>query len=439
MDRTIRYAVNDGVHIAYQVVGDGPIDLVYTPGIWSNLEVMWEWPAWERYLNHLASFSRLITFDMRGTGLSDRGPEPPMLELQMEDIGAVMNAAECESAVLFGGARGAAMTSLFAATHPGRVRALVLYAPLARTLRAADWPYGRSEAEQQTFFERFVREMGTGDNLALQAPSYDPAFKQWWARFERLGASPGAWREIAEILSYVDVRQVLPNIQAPTLVLGRTGDRVTDIGQARAIAERIPGARFVELPGVDHIPFVGDQDSLVAEVQEFLTGARAPIDTDRVLATVLFTDLIGSTERAAHVGDRAWRDILAAHQALVRRELVAFRGTEVDTAGDGFMATFDGPARAIRCAQAVVEATATAGLRLRAGLHTGECERLGPKLAGIAVHIAARVAAAADAGEVLVSSTVKDLVAGSGLQFDDLGTRPLKGVPDEWRLFRLRG
>jgi class 3 adenylate cyclase len=419
------------------VVGDGPIDLVYTPGIWSNLEIMWEWPAWERYLNRLASFSRLIPFDMRGVGLSDRGREAPMLERQMDDVGAVMDAAGSKSAAVFGGARGAAMTLLFAATYPERVRALILYAPLAKTLRSHDWPYGRTEAQQQEFFERFVREMGTGENLELQAPSYDERFKKWWARFERLGASPGAWREIAEILAYVDVRQVLPLIQAPTLVLHRTGDRISDIGQSRAVAALIPDARFVELRGDDHIPFVGDSEAITSEIEEFLTGARRAPETDRVLATVLFTDIIGATERAAALGDRAWTQLLEEHNNAVRRELALYRGTEIDTAGDGFMAAFDGPARAIRCAQAIVATLRRLGIEIRAGLHTGECERMDRKLAGIAVHIAARIAASGGPGQVLLSSTVKDLVAGSGIHFTDLGVTALKGIPDEWRIFRV--
>ena len=437
MEWPIRYAETAGVHIAYQVIGDGPIDLVYSPGIWSNLEIMWEWPAWARYLNRLASFSRLICFDMRGIGLSDRGPDKPVLELQMDDIGAVMEAAGSETAAIFGGARGASMTTLFAATHPERVRALVLYAPLAKTVRAPDWPFGRTDEEQQEFFNRFVSEVGTGDNLDIQAPSYDERFKKWWARFERLAASPGAWRELAEVLSYVDVRRALPNIQAPTLVIGRTGDKVSDVGQGRAVAGLIPGARFVELPGVDHLPFIGDQDAILAEVEEFLTGARAPVETDRVLATVLFTDIVGSTERAALIGDRAWREALEDHHELVRRELAAHRGTEIDTAGDGAMATFDGPARAIRCAKAIVNAVAGTGLQVRTGLHTGECEVMGTKLAGIAVHIAARVGAISGPGDVLVSSTVRDLVAGSGIQFEDLGMRTLKGVPEQWRVLRV--
>jgi class 3 adenylate cyclase len=437
MDKEIRYAVHEGVHIAYQVVGDGPIDLVYSPGIWSNLEIMWEWPAGARYLNRLASFSRLILFDMRGIGLSDRGPVPPVVELQMDDVRAVMDAAGSETAAIFGGARAAAMMLLFAATYPERVRALVLYAPSAKTVRSPDWPFGRTEDEQRRFYERFASEMGTGNNLDIQGPSHDERFKQWWARFERLGNSPGAWRERAEILASVDVRQALPHIQAPTLVLHRTGDRVTNIAHGRAVAERIPGAKFVELPGDDHIPFLGDHMAITNEIEDFLTGAHRAPDTDRILATVLFTDIVASTEHAAALGDRAWRDLLEAHHTVVRRELRVHRGIEVDTAGDGFMARFDGPARAIRCAQAVAAAVRPLGIEIRAGLHTGECEVTDGGLAGIAVHIAARVAAGAEPSEVRVSSTVKDLVAGSGLRFTDLGAHSLKGVPGEWVLFRV--
>ena len=440
MEREIDYAVNDGVHIAYQVVGDGPIDLVYTPGIWSNLEVMWEWPSWARYLERLASFSRLILFDMRGLGLSDRGPEPPYLELQMGDVAAVMDATGTKSAAVFGGARGGAMTMLFAASYPERVQALVLYAPVARRVRAPDWPFGLTEKEQRVFHDAFASQIGRkGRTLDLQAPGsdQDEAFRKWWVRFERLGASPGEWREIADILNQVDVRSALPSIQAPTLVLHRTGDRINDIAQSRAIAERIPDSKFVELSGDLHLPFLGDSDAIVDEVEEFLTGTRHAPETDRILTTLLFTDLVASTQTAASMGDRDWRDLLQRHHDVVRRHLATHRGMEVDTAGDGFMARFDGPARAVRCARDIVGSVGELGLRVRAGLHTGECEAIGQKLAGIAVHIAARVAAAATPGQVLVSSTVKDLVAGSELRFTEAGTFSLKGVPGDWRLFGL--
>jgi class 3 adenylate cyclase/pimeloyl-ACP methyl ester carboxylesterase len=434
-----RYAVNDGVHIAYQVIGEGPIDLVYSPGIWSNLDVMWEWPAWTRYLERLAAFSRLILFDMRGVGLSDRGPEPPTLERQMDDVGTVMDAAGSESAAIFGGARAAAMTMLFAASHPERTSALVLYAPVARSLRAPDWPFGRTEEEQQLFFERFTAEMGTAKNLDLQGPTADPSFAKWWARFERLGASPGAWRELQEIFGPLDVRPVLPHIQAQTLVLHRSEDRVVQVEQGRATAERIPHAEFVELKGVDHIPFLGDADALVDEIQEFLTGVRPARATDRVLATVMFTDIVGSTSRAAELGDVRWRDLLDRHDETVRRQLDRFGGREVNTVGDGFVATFDGPGRAITCACAIRDALSVLGIEVRSGLHTGEIELRGDDIAGMAVHIGARVSASASTGEVLVSGSVPPLVAGSGIEFEDRGEHELKGVPGKWRLLAVSG
>jgi pimeloyl-ACP methyl ester carboxylesterase len=434
-----RYAVNGGVHIAYQVVGEGPVDLVYSPGIWSNLDVMWEWPAWARYLERLAAFSRLILFDMRGVGLSDRGPEPPTLERQMDDVGAVMDAVGSETAAVFGGARATAMTMLFAASHPERTRALVLYAPIAKSLWAADWPFGRTEEEQQLFFDRFTAEMGTAKNLDIQGPSADASFTKWWARFERLGASPGAWLELQEVFGSLDVRRVLPHVQAPTLVLHRSEDRIVPVGQSRAIAEQIPDAKLVELEGNDHIPFLGDADALVDEVQEFLTGARPAPALDRVLATVMFTDIVGSTTRAAELGDERWTYLLDRHDEAVRGQLERFGGREVNTAGDGFVATFDGPGRAISCACAIRDALSALGIEVRCGLHTGEIELRGADIAGLAVHIAARVGASANTGEVLVSGAVPPLVAGSGIAFEDRGEHQLKGVPGLWRLAAVRG
>jgi class 3 adenylate cyclase/pimeloyl-ACP methyl ester carboxylesterase len=414
------------------------VDVVYTPGIWSNLDVMWECPAWDRFLNRLASFSRLILFDMRGVGLSDRGPLPPTLELQMDDVGAVMDAAGSQQAVVFGGARGAAMTMLFAASHPERTRALILYAPIARSLRAPDWPYGRTEQAQREFFDRFTMEMGTAQNLDLQGPSHDAAFRKWWARFERLGASPATWRELQEIMGELDVRRVLPHIRVPTLVLHRGGDRIVDVGQGRAIADNIPDARFVELDGIDHIPFLGDPDQIIGEVEEFVTGSRTTFKPDRHLATVLFTDIVASTETAASLGDRRWREVLEGHRRLVRDELRRYQGQEVDTAGDGFLATFDGPGRAITCALAIVKSVRSLGIEIRAGLHTGEVEAVDDRIGGLAVHIGARVAAHAEAGQVLVSRTVVDLVTGSGIEFDDQGEHDLKGIPGNWRLLAVR-
>jgi class 3 adenylate cyclase len=436
----VAYARSGDVHIAYTVLGDGPIDLVYTNGIWSNLEALWEEPRWVRYAERLASFSRLIVFDMRGVGLSDRGGQPPFLELMVEDAGAVMDAASSETAALFGASRAGVMAILFAATHPERVRALVLYGTWAKNHRSDDHPYGATTAEDDAFVNRFVAEMGTAQNLDLQAPSGlgDERFVRWWARFERLITSPAGFRELADVRRNSDVRAVLPLIQAPTLVLHRAGDRIVPVDQGRYLGQAIPNARFVELAGDDHIPFVGDADAIVDEVQEFLTGARPIPDTDRVLATVLFTDIVGSTERAAALGDRSWRELLQQHHALVRSELERFRGVEIDTAGDGFMASFDGPARAIRCACAIQDAVSQLRLEIRAGIHTGECERIGDKLSGIAVHIAARVAGTAGPGQVLVSQTVRDLVAGSGIEFENRGEHELKGVSETWQLFAVR-
>lgn len=437
MERQIRYAINDGVHIAYTVVGDGPIDLVYAPGIWSNLDVMWDDPRWARFLDRLASFSRLIVFDMRGVGLSDRGPRPPYLESQMDDMTAVMDAAGSRSAVIFGGARGGAMSMLFAATHPERTKALILYAGVAKTVRSADHPYGKTAEQQQVFFERFVAEMGTGRNLDLQGPSGldDPSFRRWWARFERLVATPSAFQELAGILTDLDVRAVLPAIQAPTLLLHRVGDRIFPVDQSRYLAATIPDARLVELAGDDHIPFLGDRDAIVDEIQEFVTGNRPRPEADRVLSTVLFTDIVGSTERQAELGDRAWKELVLAHHSVVRDALTRWRGIENDTAGDGFYATFDGPARAVRCALEVAARVHELDIEIRAGVHTGECELIDNKCGGIAVSTGARIASLAGPSQVLVSQTVKDLVTGSGLVFLDHGEHSLKGVPGTWRLY----
>jgi class 3 adenylate cyclase/pimeloyl-ACP methyl ester carboxylesterase len=435
-----RYAeAPDGASIAYQVVGDGPVDMVYVGGIWSNLEIMWEHPPWAHFLDRLARFSRLIVFDMRGVGLSDRGPEPPFLELQRDDIGAVMDAAGSDGAIVFAVARAAAMAMLFAATHPDRTRALVLYAPTAKTVSTPDHPFGRSPEEQDAFFERFVGEMGTGRNLRLQAPSVadDEAFVARWARLERLVASPSAYEELGRILTSLDVREVLPAIHVPTLVIHREDDAIVFTEQSRYVADRIEGARWVELPGVDHPPFIGDGDAILDEVELFVTGRRPAAEVDRVLATVLFTDIVGSTSRQAELGDHAWKDLAERHHALVREIVASHRGREQDTAGDGFYVRFDGPARAIRCAEEIVEAVRRLGIEIRAGIHTGECELVEEKCSGLSVSIGARVMANAGPSEVLVSQTVRDLVAGSGLAFEDGGEHELKGVPGRWRLYRL--
>jgi class 3 adenylate cyclase len=435
-----RYAkAPDGTSIAYQVIGKGPVDLVYATGIWSNVEVMWEHPPWAHFLERLGKFSRVILFDMRGVGLSDRGPEPPVLELQRDDVGAVMDAAGSESAIVFGGARAASMAMLFAATHPDRTKALILYAPVAKTVSTPDFPHGKTPEEQRVFFERFVREVGTGRNLELQAPSVaaDERFVTWWARFERLVASPSAYEELARIFTDVDVRDVLPAIHVPTLVIHREGDAIVLKRQARYVADQIEDATYAELPGEDHLPFVGEAGAILDEVEQFVTGRRPIPEIDRVLATVLFTDIVDSTRRQAELGDRRWKELVEGHHATVRDLLKRYRGEEQDTAGDGFYIRFDGPARAIRCAQDIVEAIQPLGIEVRAGLHTGECEIVDGKCSGLSVSIGARVMANAGPSQVLVSSTVKDLVAGSGLTFEGTGEHELKGVPDRWHLYRV--
>jgi len=372
-----RYAkAPDGTSIAYQIVGDGPFDLVYSSGIWSNVELMWDDPDWAYFLERLASFSRLVVFDMRGVGLSDRGPEPPSIELQRDDIAAVMDAVGIDDAIVFAGARAGSMAMLFAATHPDRTSALVLYAPVAKTVATPDFPFGKSPEEQQAFVDRFVREKGTGRNLALQAPSKadDGPFVARWARFERLVASPSAYEELARIFTDVDVRHALPAIHVPTLIIHRRDDRIVSSAQVRYVADEVEGARLVELTGVDHVPFVGNADAILDEVEEFVTGTRPAPKTDRVLATVLFTDIVGSTERQASLGDRGWTTLVKQHHAAIREQLTRFRGLEQDTAGDGFYIRFDGPARAIRCAQEIVRAVHPLGIEVRAGVHTGECD-----------------------------------------------------------------
>ena len=424
------------MHIAYQVIGDGPIDLVLVPGFISHVEGWWEEPLCARFLERLAGFSRLILFDKRGTGLSDREFGVPTLEQRMDDVRAVMAAADSARAAVLGISEGGAMSALFAATYPERTAALVLYGTFAEF---------RSWVPTREHLERMLRAMdeewGTGNSLPHFAPSLagEPRFRRWWARFERSGASPGAAMALMRMNSEIDVRHVLPAIRVPTLVLHRTDDVTVDVEAGRYQAAHIPGATYVELPGVDHLAFAGDAEPVLAEIEEFLTGVRPVAEPDRVLATVLFTDIVDSTKRAAALGDRHWREVLEAHHAATRRELGRHRGREVKTLGDGFLAAFDGPARAVRCAAAIAAAVRPLGITVRAGLHTGECEVMGDDLGGLAVHIAARVAAQAGPGEVLVSSTVKDLVAGSGLRFDDRGPRALKGIPDEWRLFALAG
>jgi class 3 adenylate cyclase len=434
-----RYAKSGDVHIAYQVVGDGPIDLVMVNGWVSHVEYQWENPAWARALLRLASFARLIVFDKRGTGLSDRVPESalPDLERRMDDLRAVMDAAGSERAALFGTSEGGPMSLLFASSYPGRTAALILYGSYPVRRWSPDSPWGVTPERQALLAEITERQWSTGGDARVSQPGADAQQQQWYATFCRMSMSPGAALALLKMNFEIDVRPVLPTIHVPTLILHRTGDQRVHVDGSRYMATRIEGARYVELPGVDHHWFAGNQDAILDEIQEFLTGARHVPDPERVLATVLFTDIVGSTARAAAVGDRRWRDLLDAHHATVRRELARFRGREIHTAGDSFLATFDGPARAVRCAVAVGEAVRALGIEVRAGVHTGEVELMGDDLGGIAVHIGARVAAEAGPGEVLVSSTVRDLVAGSGIEFADRGTRAFKGVPGEWRVFAV--
>ncbi len=430
----IRYAKSDDIYIAYQVLGRGPLDMVFVPGFISHLEHYWEAPPIVRFAQRLASFTRLILLDKRGTGLSDRVAGVATLEQRMDDVRAVMDTVGSERAVVFGISEGGPMSALFAATYPNRTSALIMYGAFPKFNYWVPTP----EALDQ-LLTMIGQAWGTGVTLPLFAPNLteDEPFKHWWARFERLGASPGAVSALMRMNSEININPVLSAIHVPTLILHRTEDTLVDVEASRFMAERIPGAKYVELSGRDHVPVVGDADAILDEIEEFLTGARLGAEPDRALLTIMFTDIVGSTERAAELGDRRWRDLLDSHRMVVRRELARHRGKEVNTTGDGFLVTFDGPARAIRCAIRIREELRQRGLEIRIGLHTGECELLGDDIGGVAVHIGARVEARAMPGEVLVSSTVKDLVVGSGLQFEDRGTHTLKGIPDEWHLFAV--
>ena len=434
-----RYARSGELHIAYQVIGDGPMDLVYVPSWISQVEHYWEEPIVARYFNRLASFSRLIMFDRRGSGLSDPVSRAPTLEEQMDDVVAVMDAAGSDRAAVFALLEGGAMAALFAATHPERTGALVLYEAQPRMSWAPDYDWATRREDR----EAYLRDGGNanwGDGSRIMALSpkaaANPRLRDWFARLERLAASPGTAARLMMMNAEVDVRAVLPTISVPTLVLHRANDHFIDIRHSRYLAEHIPGARLVELPGEEALSFAGGAASELDEIEEFLTGTRHGRDSERILATVLFADIVDSTRRAADLGDRRWRDLLGSIEAAVVRELSHFRGRAVKTMGDGFLATFDGPARGIRCAAAIRDvARAQFGLEVRSGLHTGEIELIGDDVGGIAVHIGARVSASARPGEVLVSGTVKDLVVGSGITFDDRGETELKGVPGRWQLW----
>jgi pimeloyl-ACP methyl ester carboxylesterase len=439
MPPTTKFARSGKLHIAYQVTGDGPIDLVYVPGWVSHVELAWAEPEHASFLRRLASFSRLIMFDKRGTGLSDRVSEDqlPTLEERIDDLRAVMGAVGCERAALLGVSEGGNMCALFAAAHPERTSALVMIGSFAKRVWSLDYPWAPTQEKRAQEYDVIEREWGNLMDLSRYIPSkiHDEAFARRLATYFRHAASPGAAVALLKMNTQIDIRRVLPTIRVPTLVMHRVGDLDASVDEGRWMAAQIPGARFVELPGDDHLPWVGDQDTVLDEVQEFLTGVRPTPDINRVLATVLFTDIVGSTELAARIGDRAWSDLLDRHHRLVRGELARFRGREVNTAGDSFLATFDGPARGIRCALSVRDAVKPLGIQIRAGLHIGEIELDGNAIAGIAVHIGARVAASAGADEVLVSSTVKDLVSGSGIRFSERGAKVLKGVPGTWQLY----
>jgi pimeloyl-ACP methyl ester carboxylesterase/class 3 adenylate cyclase len=432
-----RYARSGDVSIAFHVFGSGPFDLVYVPGWVSNIELMWDNPRVASSLERLGAFARVITFDKRGTGLSDRVAAYPTLEQRMDDVRAVMDAAGCERAALFGHSEGGSMCILFAATYPDRTRALITYGAFAKRMRTDDYPWAPTLESRIAEAERLETDGWKVIDFAFYAPSLagDAQAARLFAAYLRQSASPGAAAQLLRMNTLVDVRAVLPTIRVPTLVLHAVGDRDVDVHDARYLADHIAGAKYVELPSGDHSWYVSHQEEIIGEIQVFLTGTRPAVDSDRFLATSLFTDIVGSTARAAEIGDRSWRELVERHHAVVRDELARHRGVEQDTAGDGFYATFDGPARAVRCALAVRDRVRDLGMEIRAGAHTGECEQIAGKVGGIATVIGARIRELAQPGEVLVSATVRDLTAGSGLRFDDRGAHQLKGVPGEWRVF----
>jgi class 3 adenylate cyclase len=438
MPPVTRYARSGELHIAYQVVGDGPLDLLYVPSWISQVEHYWEEPTIARYFGRLASFSRLIMFDRRGTGLSDPLPRAPTLEEQMDDVIAVLDAAGSERAALFALLEGGAMATLFAATHPARTTALILYEAQPRMSWAPDYGWALRREDREAYIAGGMDRWGDGSRIGDLSASADPRLREWYGKLERLAASPGTAMRMMRMNAEVDVRAVLPTISVPTLVMHRAADRFIDVRHSRYLAEHIPGAKYVELPGSDALSFSPGAARELDEIEEFLTGARHPHDHERILATVMFADIVDSTRRAAELGDGRWRDTLQALEGEVTRELTRYRGRAVKKLGDGFLATFDGPARAIRCAGAIRDlARQRYELEIRSGLHTGEIEVIGEDVGGIAVHIGARVEAQAAPGEVLVSGTVRDLVAGSDIVFEDRGEHELRGVPDRWRLYAV--
>jgi class 3 adenylate cyclase len=432
-----RYAKSGDLDIAYQVVGDGPLDLVVVPPGLALMECSWEFPPLARFWTRLASFARLILLDKRGTGLSDRVTGVPTLEERMDDVKVVMDAVGSERAALFGGSEAGPITSLFAATYPERVSSLVLVGAVVRWSASSDFPWGYTEEDgrnQLDYVEHYWGSGLSGETWFAPGLAGDQLAREWVGRVEQYTGTPSAMATLFAMNAELDIRPVLATVSVPTLVIHRTDDRVMDVNHGRYYAEHIAGARYLELPGEDHWWWVGDVDAIIDPIEELVTGSPARRGGERVLKTVLFTDIVGSTERAAELGDRRWKEVLDVHYDAVRRKLDRFSGEAVNTTGDGFLAAFDGPARAIRCSQAIASEATGLGLEIRSGLHTGECEQRGGDLAGIAVHIGARVAALAAAGEVLVTSTVRDLVAGSGIGFADRGQHELKGVPGSWQL-----
>jgi pimeloyl-ACP methyl ester carboxylesterase len=438
----INYAKSGGVNIAYRVSGSGPVDLVFIPGWISHLDVGPEDPGIARFGELLRRFARVVEFDKRGTGLSDRVPDDrlPTMEERMDDIRAVMDAVGLERASILGFSEGGALAMLFAATYPTRTTSLVLWGSYASMIKRPDYEWGMTQEDVEVAAAAYLDRWGTGVGLGTFVPSraHDAATRRWWGRFQRMAASPAAAIALLRMNAQADIRPALGAISAPTLILHRRDDVIAPFGHARYLAEHIPDTRLVAFEGRDHWPWIGgDLDQIVAEIEEFLTGARGAPEPERALATVLFTDIVGSTERAVEVGDARWRELLQRHDSMVRAELIRHRGREIKTVGDGFLATFDGPARAIRCACAIREHSRGLGIEVRAGIHTGECELIGEDIGGVGVHIGARVASLAEPSEVLVSRTVTDLVAGSGIEFEARGEQQLKGIPGEWALFSV--
>lgn len=431
----------DGASIAYRVVGTGERDIVFVPQTFSAIEALWEHPTVARFFERLGGLGRVILFDRRGTGMSDRTGGTATLEEQVDDVHAVMDAVGSERADLIAIMEGGAMAMLFAASAPERVRSLTLYATFARSVRAPDYPAAWPAEERDAAMRRMVDNWGDGSFAERFAPSHagDFTLRDWLGRLQRMALGRGEAEAAMELNGRLDVRHVLGSIRVPTLLLHRSDDVGIEVEHSRYLAGRIPGARLVELEGADTLPFLGDSAAVLGEIDEFLTGDRRPPERDRVLATVLFTDIVGSTMRAAALGDQPWGDLLAEHDLIVRGCLARHRGREIKSVGDGFLALFDGPARAVRAARAIVAEVTALGLEVRAGLHTGEVELVGDDVAGLAVHIAARVMGEAAGGEVMASSTVHDLVAGSGLRFEDRGRRSLRGVPGEWWLWEVTG